>query len=94
VRAVAGDPVMLQIMYDLHAEFELPWLPGYEGSAPVRIGNSASEQPQLDIYGETLNWIYATRKHGLPEHALGFGVGLSMVQSLEHVWHGARAEER
>jgi GH15 family glucan-1,4-alpha-glucosidase len=91
IRAVAGDPVKLQIMYDIRGgrrltEFELPWLPGYEGSRPVRIGNAASEQLQLDIYGETLNSIYAGRKLGLPEHPMGFHVGLEMVQTLERLW--------
>jgi GH15 family glucan-1,4-alpha-glucosidase len=91
IRAVAGDPVRLQIMYDIQGgrrltEFELPWLPGYEGSKPVRVGNAASEQLQLDVYGETLNCIYAGRKLGLPEHPLGFGIGLAMVKSLERLW--------
>ncbi len=91
IRAVAGDPVRLQIMYDIRGgrrltELELPWLPGYEGSKPVRIGNAASEQLQLDIYGETLSCIYASRKLGLPEHPMGFRIGLAMVESLQRLW--------
>jgi GH15 family glucan-1,4-alpha-glucosidase len=91
VRAVAGDPVRLQIMYDIGGgrrltEFELPWLPGYEGSKPVRIGNAAFDQLQLDVYGETVNCIYAARKHGMREHALGFRIGLAMMESLERLW--------
>jgi GH15 family glucan-1,4-alpha-glucosidase len=91
IRAVAGDPVKLQIMYDIRGgrrltEFELPWLPGYEGSKPVRVGNAASEQLQLDIYGETLNSIYAARKLGMPEHPRGFRIGLAMVETLERLW--------
>jgi GH15 family glucan-1,4-alpha-glucosidase len=91
IRAVAGDPVKLQIMYDIRGgrrltEFELPWLPGYEGSRPVRVGNAASEQLQLDIYGETLNSLYAARKLGMTEHPTGFRVGLAMVETLERLW--------
>jgi GH15 family glucan-1,4-alpha-glucosidase len=91
IRAVAGDPVKLQIMYDIRGgrrltEFELPWLPGYEASRPVRVGNAASEQLQLDIYGETLNSLYAARKLGLPEHPSGFRIGLAMVETLERLW--------
>ncbi len=60
LRAVAGDPDELQIMYALDGtrrlpEAELPWLAGYEGSTPVRTGNAASDQLQLDVWGETLD---------------------------------------
>ena len=70
LRAAAGDPDDLQIMYGVAGErrlpeLELPWLPGYEGSTPVRIGNGASEQLQLDVYGEVLDALYQARAHGL-----------------------------
>ena len=69
-RAVAGLPAQAQIMYGIAGErrlteIELPWLPGYEGSAPVRIGNAASNQFQLDIYGEILDAYYQGRRGGL-----------------------------
>ena len=70
VRAVAGDPKDMQIMYGLDgtrrlAEYELPWLAGYAGSRPVRIGNAASEQLQLDVYGEVMDALEVTRAAGL-----------------------------
>ena len=70
LRAVAGDPADLQIMYSISGarrltEFELDWLPGYEGSKPVRVGNAASGQFQLDVYGEAMASIYAAQRMGL-----------------------------
>ncbi|MBS2029752.1 MAG: glycoside hydrolase family 15 protein [Deltaproteobacteria bacterium] len=70
LRAIAGAPSQAQIMYGIAGrhrltETTLPWLPGYEGSAPVRIGNAAYDQFQLDIYGEVLNSLYEARTHGI-----------------------------
>ena len=66
LRAVAGDPDDLQIMYGPAGErrlveLELAWLPGYEGSTPVRVGNGATTQFQLDVYGEVLDVLYQAR---------------------------------
>jgi GH15 family glucan-1,4-alpha-glucosidase len=72
MNAVAGAPDEIQIMYGIDGErrlteFEVPWLPGYEESRPVRIGNAASEQFQLDVYGEVIQALYEARRLGVPE---------------------------
>src|SRR5262249_46094835 len=70
LRAVAGDPSQIQIMYGLDGsrrlpEYELTWLNGYENSRPVRVGNAAAEQFQLDVWGEVLDGLYLARAGGL-----------------------------
>ncbi len=91
LRAVAGDPANLQIMYDITGarrltEFELPWMPGYEGSKPVRVGNAASGQFQLDVYGEALAAIYAGRKAGLAGNAEAIEPFFALLEFLERAW--------
>jgi GH15 family glucan-1,4-alpha-glucosidase len=91
LRAVAGDPAELQIMYDIRGarrltEFELPWLPGYEGSKPVRVGNAASGQFQLDVYGEMIACIYGGRKLGLRAHADAWPPSKALIEFLERAW--------
>ena len=91
VRAVAGSPDALQIMYGVAGErrldeFEVPWLPGYENSAPVRIGNAAAGQVQLDVYGEVLDALYVARKAGLAYDERSWSVECAMVRHLEAIW--------
>ena len=91
VRAVAGDPDDLQIMYGVAGErrlpeFELPWLPGFEGSAPVRIGNAAAGQVQLDVYGEVLDALYAARKAGLDPDPVSWALERTMAEHLATIW--------
>ncbi len=91
VRAVAGSPDDLQIMYGVGGErhleeYEVPWLPGYENSAPVRVGNAAAGQVQLDIYGEVLDALYVARKAGLAFDATSWSLECAMVAHLETIW--------
>jgi GH15 family glucan-1,4-alpha-glucosidase len=78
-------------MYDLGGgrrltEFELDWLPGYEGSKPVRVGNAASGQFQLDVYGEVASAIYLARTNGLTRKSEGWPVWKGLLEYLEHAW--------
>jgi GH15 family glucan-1,4-alpha-glucosidase len=79
LRAVAGSPDDLQIMYGVAGErrlveYEVPWLPGYQKSAPVRIGNAAAGQIQLDVYGEVLDALYVARRAGLAVNDASWGL--------------------
>jgi len=91
LRAVAGDPADLQIMYGPAGErrlteLELPWLDGYEASRPVRVGNAASRQLQLDVYGEMLDALYEAHLHGMPSLHHAAGVQLKLLEYLEAGW--------
>jgi GH15 family glucan-1,4-alpha-glucosidase len=91
VRAVAGHPEQMQIMYGVAGErrlteLELPWLPGYEGSAPVRIGNGASNQFQLDVYGELMDSLHQARRAGIGSHPTAWHVQRVLLDFLESGW--------
>jgi GH15 family glucan-1,4-alpha-glucosidase len=91
LRAVAGDPADLQIMYGPAGErrlreFELPWLPGYEGSAPVRIGNAASGQRQLDVYGEVMDAMHLALRYGVKPDPAAWELQKLLMDCLEHIW--------
>ena len=92
LRAVAGDPADLQIMYDIAGgaaphRVRAPWLPGYEGSKPVRVGNAASGQFQLDVYGEVLSAIYAGAQAWARRRRGRAGpIAATLIDFLERVW--------
>jgi len=93
LRAAAGDPADLQIMYGVAGErrlteLELDWLPGYEESRPVRLGNDASRQLQLDVYGEVLDALYQARSHGLPydPQTPAWALQRKLLEHLETAW--------
>ncbi len=91
LRAAAGRPQDLHIMYGLHGErrlteFELPWLPGYEGAAPVRIGNGAGTQFQLDVYGEVMDAMHVARREGMPVLQEAWQLQRVLMDFLETGW--------
>lgn len=92
LRSVAGNPEQIQIMYGLGGErrlpeYELPWLSGYENSRPVRIGNAAATQVQLDVYGEVADAMTQARKSGLPVPPRSAAIVKVIMPFLEKVWH-------
>jgi len=91
IRAVAGKPSQLNIMYGLAGErrlteIELSWLPGYENSAPVRIGNAAWEQFQLDVYGELMDSMHLARRAGLDPNENAWRVQRALMEFIESSW--------
>jgi GH15 family glucan-1,4-alpha-glucosidase len=91
LNAVAGEPEDMQIMYGVEgerrlSEFELTWLPGYEESRPVRVGNAASDQFQLDVYGELVQTVYKARCLGAPAEPAGLTPGIKLLEFVSHAW--------
>jgi GH15 family glucan-1,4-alpha-glucosidase len=91
LRAVAGAPEQLQIMYGVAGErrlteLTLDWLPGYAGSAPVRVGNAAANQLQLDVYGEVMNALHQARGAGIPPDPFAWNVQRKLLDFLESNW--------
>jgi GH15 family glucan-1,4-alpha-glucosidase len=91
LRAVAGRPQEMQIMYGPAGERRLPelvldWLPGYEGAAPVRIGNGATGQLQLDVFGEVMDTLHQARVAGIPPDEFAWRMQRSLLDFLEGAW--------
>jgi GH15 family glucan-1,4-alpha-glucosidase len=91
LRAVAGSPEQVQIMYGIAGErrlteWELPWLPGYENSKPVRIGNAAYGQLQLDVFGEVMDALHQARCQGLAVSESGWALQCAFLSYLERIW--------
>jgi GH15 family glucan-1,4-alpha-glucosidase len=91
LRALAGQPEKAQIMYGAAGErrlmeYEIDWLPGYEGSSPVRVGNASSGQFQLDVYGEVFDALHQTRRVGLPPDPSIWPLALTLLDFLEEAW--------
>jgi GH15 family glucan-1,4-alpha-glucosidase len=91
LRAVAGDPEDIQIMYGAGgerrlAEWEVPWLPGYAASRPVRVGNAAVDQFQMDVYGEVMDSLHVARRIGVEPDPDAWSLELALMEALESRW--------
>jgi GH15 family glucan-1,4-alpha-glucosidase len=92
MRAIAGSPDDLQMLYSVTGvrrldEYELPWLPGYAASLPVRVGNAAAKQFQLDVYGEVMDSLHLARLADMKPHPEAWNVQLALLEFLESHWH-------
>ncbi len=91
MRAVAGDPAQMQIMYGVAGErhlleWEVPWLDGFRGSRPVRVGNAAADQFQIDVYGEVADMLLQARAGGLEPHPRSAAIAGVIMPFLEEAW--------
>src|SRR5712672_589125 len=91
LRAVAGRPEQAQIMYGIAGErrlveWEVPWLPGFRDSIPVRIGNGAHNQLQLDVYGEVMDALHQARRGGIGQSDDGWAMQIAFLKHLETAW--------
>ena len=91
LRAVAGSPSQIQIMYGVAGErrlteWEVDWLPGYDGAKPVRVGNGAHGQLQLDVFGELMDALHQARRAGLPPSEAAWNLQKELLDYLEGVW--------
>ncbi len=91
LRAVAGAPAQAQIMYSITGEhrlteWEIDWLPGYEGAKPVRIGNGAHGQIQIDVYGEVMDALYQAQRGGLASSADAWALQQAFLEHLSTIW--------
>ena len=91
LRAIAGSPAQMQILYGMHGErrlpeFEIEWLAGYENSRPVRVGNAASNQFQLDVYGEVMSSMYHAQQAGIKIEETDWAMQRALMKFLESHW--------
>ncbi|MFC5353417.1 glycoside hydrolase family 15 protein [Azospirillum himalayense] len=91
LRTIAGSPQQIQIMYGIAGErrlleWEVPWLPGYEGASPVRVGNAAAPQLQLDVYGEMMDAAHQARMRGIEIRPEAWQVQCALLDHMESVW--------